>query len=143
MEYVVDWMSVAERGATRRRRAPLELQQERWPEYFEALGGCSERMRVSLEVVDERGRLDGPRRRPPELRAIGYDRGQDLLELATGAHDGGLPGLRYFIAAPRQIRVERWGARIDLLIGDASGTRTLIRLFDVPPTFTGRRGAEP
>lgn len=62
------------------------------------------------------------------LRRIGYDRRRDLLELATGGAGTTGPALRCFVSAPRRILATDTRQARSILVIDASGARTLIRI---------------
>lgn len=142
MVYVANWMLLAadRRAQSHRGVGTPELKAERWPDCFEEIARSSEGVLVSVEVLGGCGRLDRPLQRPRDLQAIGYCPGRDMLELAAGGSGTGLAGLRYFISAPRQIHLEQSDARADILVQDASGTRTLIRLFNLPGPLAGTLG---
>ena len=72
-----------------------------------------------------------PRRARP-LKAIDYDPGADTLEIVTDGCITGDGTLRYFIAAPRRITVAESAGAGAILVEDAGGIRTLIRLFNLP-----------
>jgi hypothetical protein len=106
----------------------VKLDTELWHSYFHALArGCSGAL-VSVEVA--RSPAGNGRAHPPRaLRAIGYRQSEDLIRVDAGSwgRDGGL--VRFFIPAPREIRVARAGHGPEILISDAAGTETLIRVF--------------
>jgi hypothetical protein len=141
MVYVANWMLAADRRAPSHGSVGTpELKAERWPDCFAEIARSSEGVLVSVEVLGGRERLDRALQRPRDLRAIGYCPGRDMLELTAGGSGTGVPGLRYFISAPRQIHLEQSDARADILVQDASGTRTLIRLFNLPGPLAGLPG---
>ncbi len=112
-------------GATER-----ELQVQEWPGYFGWIAFASSRMLAAVEVVDECVGVDVPLRVWRPLRAINYDAEEDVLTLAVGGEGDGarcLP-LRYFVYAPRMVSVTEATDAWAILVKDATGTRTLIRL---------------
>jgi hypothetical protein len=117
-EYLSSIRSQAARGAG-------ALEAPRWAEYFSSIA-TGERYLASV------GLLTGPAQSFPRtawrpLRAIVYDAEQDVLEVAVA---NGTPNtsLRFFITAPRKVGVEESGAGRAIVVEDASGERTLIRL---------------
>ncbi len=120
--------------------ASPQLSAERWPEYFAQLARGEEGVLVTVEVLGGRERIERAPQRPRDLRAIGYCPRRDVLELAVDGHEAGVPGLRYFISAPRQIHLEQADGRTEILVRDASGARTLIRLLNVPRSLAGSPG---
>jgi len=130
------WGAFAEQAAPPRRGAPLELRAEGWPEYFRGLARGCEGVLVTVEVVGECERLDRRHVRKRRLRTIGYRPQEDVLELAVdGCTSGGAQ--RYFIPAPRRIQFHQAGAGAELHVYDARGTRSLIRLFNLPSSLAG------
>jgi uncharacterized protein DUF5335 len=109
----------------------LELEQESWSEYFDAIEVNGREVLVTVRLLTRQ--TDAPceemRARWP-LRAIAYDSGVDMFELAIGGKLGARPALRYFVSAPRRITVmETMGVKA-ILIDDASGQQTFVHLFD-------------
>jgi hypothetical protein len=113
----------------------VELDTERWTEYFDALAANLEGSTVTIEIMsDELGDQLDVERLP--LQAIGYDSRDAKLELSLGGRDRRYPVvLWHFIDNPQTITVEQTGALTPeaILVIDASGTRTLIRLFEPTP----------
>lgn len=131
MMSVDTWRSrlLAGTGSPLQSGAPgVELANEHWRSYFSAVARARPGTLVSVEVArgsEARGRT----REPRLLRAIGYRRGEDIVHVDAGGeeHDGGI--VRFFIPAPRSIRIADGGQGPEILVRDAAGTLTLIRLF--------------
>ncbi|MFI4984595.1 MAG: DUF5335 family protein [Solirubrobacterales bacterium] len=109
-----------------------ELAAERWAEYFDAFARRSDGLLVTIEVMSEElGDQTDVERLP--LQAIGYDPRDNVLEVSVGGRSTRYPVvLRHFIWSPQTISVEgadRSSPRA-ILVTDASGVRTLIRLFE-------------
>lgn len=104
-----------------------ELQAQEWAGYFGWVSFASSRMLAAVEVVGEEVG-DAPERVWRPLRAIEYDAEEDLLTLAVGGRDVRCLPLRYFVSAPRVVRVTEATDSWTILVTDATGTRTLICL---------------
>jgi hypothetical protein len=120
------------------------LNEEQWFDYFSSIP-LANGVLASVELMGQR---PSPPPSASPLQAISYDADQDLLELAVGGRTNGNSPLRYFIAAPRSVNVEESSATRMILVADASGAQTLIRLFEAAPAAAeaGRpasRGATP
>jgi hypothetical protein len=111
-----------------------ELAGREWLEYLESLA-CDDEVLVTLNVVD--GELAAPRV-VRHLRSIAYDRGADMLEIVADGCIVGDAALRYFIASPRRIKLAGPADAGAILVEDAEGVRTLIRLFSLGPLKHGR-----
>jgi len=138
MVHLESWMQAmaAPRGPQWQVRAAVELEPERWPAFFEEIACVGAGVLATLEVL--RARPNAPAGQPPqELHGIGYRPGDDVLELSV-APPGRSAALRYFIAAPRRIRLRESAEGAVLLVEDASGTATLIRLSNLPRPAAGR-----
>jgi hypothetical protein len=110
-----------------------DLAADRWAEYFDALARRSGGLLVTIEVMSEElGDQTDVERLP--LQAIGYDRKDDVLEVSVGGRSPRYPVvLRHFISSPQTISVEEDSGRAGpgaILVTDATGVRTLIRLFE-------------
>jgi hypothetical protein len=109
-----------------------ELAADRWAEYFDALAQRSDGHLVTIEVMSEQlGDQTDVERLP--LQAIGYDPKDDLLEVSVGGRSTRYPVvLRHFISSPQTVSVEEVAGSSPsaILVTDASGVRTLIRLFE-------------
>ena len=108
-----------------------ELGAERWAEYFDSIAHSIEGLLVTIEVMSEQlGDQIDVERLP--LQTIGYDHKDNVLEVAVGGRTPRYPVvLRHFISSPQTITVEESGQATPsaILVTDASGDRTLIRLF--------------
>jgi hypothetical protein len=112
------------------RTTATTLEREQWAEYFRSIVLDTGGVLATVEVTREQliGPPSGKRR---SLHAISYHATKDLLELAVGGHAAGEPRLRYLISAPRTVEVAESRTGRVIVVQDASGTRTLIRLFNV------------
>jgi len=108
----------------------LKLEAYRWPEYFGSIALDGDRVLATVGLLPQllSGR-DDQRQRP--LRAIGYDPGEDVLEVAVGGEAADLPALRYFVSAPQAITVAESNNTRAILVDDASGIQTMIRVLDL------------
>jgi hypothetical protein len=108
----------------------LKLPTSNWVEYFISIALSRDRWLATVELppLPLNGDDTEPGRR---LHAIGYDPNADELEIRVGGGPRRSSPLRYFISAPRAITIEQFRHGKAILVDDASGVRTLIRLFDV------------
>jgi hypothetical protein len=109
-----------------------ELDANRWAEYFDSMAPNLEGLHVTIEIMsDELGDQTEAEQLP--LQTIGYDHRDDVLEIAVGGRGLRYPVvLRHFISSPQQITIEESSGSTPsaILVTDASGVRTLIRLFE-------------
>ena len=109
-----------------------ELTAEKWVEYFDSIARRIDGQLVTIEVMSEElGDQIDIERLP--VQAIGYDPKDNMLEVSVGGRGVRYPVvLRHFISDPQAISVEESGqlAPKAILVTDASGVRTLIRLFE-------------
>jgi hypothetical protein len=109
-----------------------ELKAEKWVEYFDSIASRIDGQLVTIEVMSEElGDQTNIERLP--VQAIGYDPKDNMLEVAVGGRGVRYPVLlRHFISDPQTVSVEEAGrlAPRAILVTDASGVRTLIRLFE-------------
>lgn len=113
-----------------------------WHERLQDIVRVNRGAPVSVEVLgatEDRERVE--RRRV--LRGMSFSRAEDVLELRVGAQGGGGGVLRYFIPAPRRMEVSRRDERLEIVVWDALGTRTLIRLYDGPGGVSESAAREP
>jgi hypothetical protein len=108
---------------------------EDWVSYFDAIQLDRERWLTSVEVHERWAGGARPDARRP-LRSIGYDAATDELQISVGGGEPRAPSLRYFVCSPRTITVEEFEHTRAVFVDDASGARTLIRLFDLPAPGT-------
>jgi hypothetical protein len=122
--------------SARRHLGPAErrLEGQRWAQYFGSLSLQDGGVLARIEVIRDRvtSPIDG-RHRP--LRAISYDDATDVLEFAMLGRSAAEAPLRYFIHAPRTIRVSESSDARTIVVEDASGLRTLIDLHNVRAPF--------
>jgi Family of unknown function (DUF5335) len=109
-----------------------ELGTEDWAGYFGSIAASIDGMLVTIEVMSEQlGDQVDVERLP--LQAISYDPKDDVLDVSVGGRGARYPVLlRHFISSPKTVSVEESDALSPsaILVTDASGTRTLIRLFE-------------
>ncbi len=102
-----------------------------WTEYFDSIASRIDGQLVTIEVMSqELGDQTDVERLP--LKAIGYDHKDDTLEVSVGGRGPRYPVVfRHFISSPQTISVQESSPLSPeaILITDASGVRTLIRLF--------------
>jgi Family of unknown function (DUF5335) len=111
-----------------------ELDAAKWHEYFDTVTPVIEGKHVTIEVMDEQVGDQFDAERIP-LEAISYDPKDDVLEVALGGRGTRFPVvLRHFISNPQTISVEEENSVTPtaVLVKDASGARTLIRLYEPP-----------
>jgi hypothetical protein len=108
----------------------FKLPSSNWVEYFISIALSRDRWLATVELPPQPLNADDtePGRR---LHAIGYDPSADELEIRVGGGPRRSSPLRYFISAPRAITIDQFQHGRAILVDDASGVRTLIRLFDV------------
>jgi hypothetical protein len=111
-----------------------DLGAEQWMEYFDSIIPSIEGLLVTIEVMSEQlGDQVNVERLP--LQAIGYDPKDNMLEVSVGGRGVRYPVLlHHFISSPKAISVEESDRLTPsaILVTDASGERTLIRLFEPP-----------
>jgi hypothetical protein len=103
-----------------------------WVEYFESIGPALDGSLVTIEVMDEQIGDQVEAERLP-LQTIGYDPNDNVMEIAVGGRGLRYPVLlRHFISRPQTIAIEETGtvAPSAILVTDADGQRTLVRLFE-------------
>jgi hypothetical protein len=109
-----------------------ELSADSWAKYFDSIAPSLQGLLATIEVMsDELGDQTDAERLP--LQTIGYDHKDDVLEVAVGGRGTRYPVvLRHFIYGPQTIAVEDAGPPTPsaILVTDASGVRTLIRLLE-------------
>jgi hypothetical protein len=107
-----------------------ELPGVEWLDYFDSFSLPDGGVLVTVTVIHGRS-VEQPAAR--NLKAIDYDPGSNVLEIVAAGCTAGDSTLRYFIAGPRRIAVADSDGTGAILVEDAAGIRTLIRLFNVPP----------
>jgi Family of unknown function (DUF5335) len=107
-----------------------DLKGRHWADYFGSIACQNGGVLATVEVLCEPLPLqaNGNRRRP--LREARYDLDADVLELLIGGSQATERSVRYFISAPRTVSVAEWEGGRAIVVQDASGARTLIRLFN-------------
>jgi len=112
--------------------ATRELERGEWAPYFDSLAPAIEGLPVTIEVMSEQiGDQTDVERLP--LSTITFDSREEVLEVAVGGRDRRYPVLlRHLISGPRSIAIEGAEERRPsaILITDAEGVRTLVRLFE-------------
>ncbi len=108
-----------------------QLGAERWVEYFDSIAPSTGGLLVTIEVMSEQlGDQVDVERLP--LQAMNYDPKDNMLEISVGGRSPRYPVvLRHFISSPQTISIEESGPLSPkaILVTDADGVRTLIRLF--------------
>jgi hypothetical protein len=109
-----------------------ELAAERWQEYFDSITPNIDGMLATIEVMSEQlgDQLDVQQL---PLQAISYDPRDNMLEVAVGGRGARYPVLlRHFISDPQTISTAESSSLqpTAILVTDASGVRTLIRLSE-------------
>jgi hypothetical protein len=110
---------------------------EQWAEHLRSIVEHNGRALATVEVVGDQlgSQTRGKRRRP--LDGVRYDGKTDVLEFVIGgSHEW---PVRCFIVAPRTFNVVESGDKRVVIVGDASGARTLIRFFGVDPVPVATR----
>jgi hypothetical protein len=110
-------------------RQALKLCNEDWHEYFNSIALNRESLlaTVALPVGRVNSRPDDRRR---QLHSIRYDSTADEIEVVVAYGALGEAALRYFVSGPRSIIVQEFDHTKVIVVDDASGAQTLIRLFD-------------
>jgi len=118
--------------------ATREIDRGEWIDYFDSIAARIEGLLVTIEVMSE-GLGDQVDVERLPLQAIGYDHKDNVLEVAVGGRSARYPVLlRHFISDPRTISVEESGplSPTAILVADAGGVKTLVRLFEAPALET-------
>jgi hypothetical protein len=105
-----------------------ELPADAWPCLFNALMRQRGGVLGSVEVLRER-LGDGLPAEPHPLAYVGYTAAPTQLELTLGPARGG--GFVHYFVAPRRIHVRTSAQAVELLVLEACGTHTIIRLVNV------------
>jgi hypothetical protein len=109
-----------------------QLDSGRWADYFDSLAQQTEGMLATIELMSEQlGDQTDVERLP--VQAISYDPKDDVLAVAVGGRGTRYPVvLRHFISSPKSISVQELPGPQPraILVTDATGARTLIRLFE-------------
>jgi hypothetical protein len=115
------------------------------PEWARCLEGVErERAGGATTVALLPPRSAGARRDPGlPLRAIGYDPGSDVLEIAVGGGPARHPALRYFLAGPRRILLAEDGGELTIVVEDNGGARTLVRIGSAATSVAGEVAGSP
>jgi hypothetical protein len=109
-----------------------ELGADRWVGYFDSLTPSIEGSLATIEIMsDELGDQTDVERLP--LQAITYDHNDNALEISVGGRGPRYPvQLQHFISSPQTISIEGSDETRPraILVTDAEGVSTLIRLFE-------------
>jgi hypothetical protein len=111
--------------------ATRELAVDSWMEYFDSIARDLEGLLVTVEVMSEElGDQTDIERLP--LQTLGFDPKDNALEIAVGGQGTRYPVVfRHFIYDPRAISVDEFDGRpLAILVRDADGAQTLVRLFE-------------
>jgi hypothetical protein len=109
----------------------VELAPRTWNSYLRALTADAEGVRASIQLLPgDAGRLAATPRLEHRLRALSYSQERDAIELDLGSGGHGGAWLRCFVSGPRRLISERSDKGLSLLIFDARGRRTLVRVLE-------------
>jgi hypothetical protein len=107
-----------------------ELVQEAWSEYLDAVSRELLNARVSIEIGS-----GSPTRineaAPLALQTVGYDRRDDVFELAAAQGGSRLPTLlTHMVDHPKRILVDSWTllAPMTIAVDGGDGVRTVIKI---------------
>jgi hypothetical protein len=107
-----------------------ELAHEAWSEYLDAVSRELLNARVSIEIrPGSAARIDGAA--PLALQKVGYERRDDLFELAAAQGGSRLPSLlTHMVDHPKRILVDSWTllAPMTIAVDGGDGVRTVIKI---------------
>jgi len=137
----------------------VEVERSDWPRYFAALSGAAAGARTSIEVLTCAATeySAAPDSSAPQrgwsLHACTYDIAGEVIEVSLCDPGGGEPGLRFFVSRPREVLSLEGPLDRTVLIRDAAGVRTAVRMRRRPPPrwrtggtplrYPGARGRAP
>jgi Family of unknown function (DUF5335) len=115
-----------------------QLVRDAWSEYLDAVSAELVNAPVTIEVItdSEPPRLEARRM---ALLAVGYDRRDDVFEIAVARGGAHLPGvLRHLVDHPRRIEADSHTllAPMTIAVDGRDGLRTVITI-ESEPEFTG------
>ena len=115
-------------GTRNGRRAAAEASNERgWTAYLQGLDASKG---LLASVVPDRDEAvphhTGPVYR---LHGIAYDARADAIGIEVGEPAAGTPFLRYFVAAPRSVKIDKLSEVTTIEILDARGERTHVYVY--------------
>jgi hypothetical protein len=105
------------------------LEAGEWRCYLARLGGDGGRWYASV-TLGSRPTPEGAELPTRLLHRVRYDADADEIEVRIGEAPAPACELRYFVSAPRAIRVEEHEAGKTIVVDDASGLPTMIHLYD-------------
>jgi hypothetical protein len=109
----------------------VEVARSEWADYFAALSALAAGARTTVEVLPCASAAHGV---APDwvLQGCRYDSAEDLLELTLLAAGTMNPALRCFVSAPREVIARESQLERPILVRDAAGAQTLVRLRRAP-----------
>ena len=115
-----------------------ELAYETWAEYLDAVSKELLNADVSIEIIEgaEPALVEA---RSLALQAVGYDRRDDVFEIAAARGGPRLPSvLRHVVDHPARIAVDSWTllAPMTISVDDRDGVRTVVKIA-ASPAFSG------
>jgi Family of unknown function (DUF5335) len=111
-----------------------ELAPEAWSEYLDAVSKELLNADVSIEIIQS---ADEPQvqARHLALQAVGYDRRDDVFEVAAARGGPNLPSmLRHLVDHPKRIITDSWTLLAPMMIAvdGRDGVRTVVRIAREP-----------
>jgi hypothetical protein len=104
----------------------VEVARSDWHEYFAALSAQDAGAPATVQVLP--GEPPAQRWLGWALHACRYDSGGDLLELALRGDGDERSVLRCFVAEPREVIARESQLEREILVRDAAGVQTVLRL---------------
>ncbi len=100
-----------------------------WPSFFGSIACGRDHLVAAVALLHDGAaeQTGHAASRGDRLRSIGYDGERDLLELAVGGI-ARAAALRYFIRSPQRVSVDQRARQLTIVVRDASGARTVIRI---------------
>ena len=118
--------------------AQRELAHEAWSEYLDAVSKELLHADVSIEII-EGAQPPMIEARKLALQAVGYDRRDDVFEVAVARGGPHLPSvLRHMVDHPERIVVDSWTllAPMTISVDGRDGVRTVVKIA-AQPEFGG------
>jgi hypothetical protein len=107
----------------------VELPEPEWRQYLKTVAVGAAGAPTTLQAAPAEVPYRPSRSPTPHpLRDISYAPDRRVFEVAIGGSDAGGAWLRYTVSAPRRLLAYERRDRIALLITDAGGGRTLVRI---------------
>ena len=115
-----------------------ELAPEAWSEYLDAVSKELLNADVSIEIIQAADETQ-VQARHLALQAVGYDRRDDVFEVAAARGGANLPSmLRHLVDHPKRIITDSWTLLAPMMIAvdGRDGARTIVRIAR-KPDFAG------